>query len=326
MSLPRYPEYKDSGVAWLGEVPSHWKSARLRWLATKYAGGTPDKQNQSFWTDGEIPWINSGSVNDSIITEPSAYITQEAFEKSSAKWIPSGALVMALAGQGKTKGMVAQLGLKTTCNQSMAAILPNKNIQARFLYWWLSSNYENIRNLAGGDLRDGLNLELLGNIQCPLLPVDEQTAIATFLDRETGKIDALILEQETLIALLKEKRQALISHAVTKGLNSNAPMKNSGIEWLGEVPAHWEVKRLRFVAELNPSKSEVAKLDKDTQVSFLPMEAVGDDGSLNLDRTRSIGEVEIGYTYFREGDVTIAKITPCFENGKGCLLYTSRCV
>lgn len=96
--------------------------------------------------------------------------------------------------------------------------------------------------------------------------------------------------------------------------------KDSGVEWLGEVPGHWELKRLRFVAQLNPSKSEAAELDRETEVSFLPMEAVGDDGSLNLDRTRSIGDVETGYTYFREGDVTIAKITPCFENGKGAVM------
>lgn len=96
--------------------------------------------------------------------------------------------------------------------------------------------------------------------------------------------------------------------------------KDSGVAWLGEVPAHWEVKRLRHVTTLNPSKSEVGHLSRETEVSFLPMDAVGDDGTLNLDRTRPIGEVESGYTYFREGDVTIAKITPCFENGKGAVM------
>jgi len=96
--------------------------------------------------------------------------------------------------------------------------------------------------------------------------------------------------------------------------------KDSGVEWLGEVPGHWVVKRLRNVATLNPSKSEIAHLPRETEVSFLPMEAVGDDGNLNLDRTRPIGEVESGYTYFREEDVTIAKITPCFENGKGAVM------
>ena len=96
--------------------------------------------------------------------------------------------------------------------------------------------------------------------------------------------------------------------------------KPSGVEWLGDVPAHWEVKRLRFVAELNPSKSEVGALDRETSVSFLPMESIGDDGTLILDKEKPLGELESGYTYFRDGDVTIAKITPCYENGKGAIM------
>ncbi len=96
--------------------------------------------------------------------------------------------------------------------------------------------------------------------------------------------------------------------------------KDSGVEWLGEVPEHWEVKRLRFVVELNPSKVEVANLNRDMLASFLPMEAIGEDGSLRIDLEKPIGELESGYTYFRNGDVTIAKITPCYENGKGALM------
>ncbi|MCK2125735.1 restriction endonuclease subunit S [Thauera aromatica] len=103
-------------------------------------------------------------------------------------------------------------------------------------------------------------------------------------------------------------------------LPRHAEYKDSGIAWLGQVPSHWAIKRLRFVAELNPSKSELAGIDRATVVSFLPMEAIGDDGSINLERTRPISEVETGYTYFRDGDVTLAKITPCFENGKGALM------
>ena len=255
MSFPRYESYKDSRIEWLGDVPEHWKTASLRWISKRYSGGTPDKLNLEYWTDGTIPWLNSGAVNEPIITEPSAYISEDALLKSSAKWVPKGALVMALAGQGKTKGMVAQLAIKTTCNQSMAAIITTEAIDARFLYWWLVTNYQNIRNLAGGDLRDGLNLELLGNIPCPLLPYQEQQTIKAFLDRETEKIDALITEQQRLIELLKEKRQSVISHAVTKGLNPNAPMKDSGIEWLGEVPKHWEVKRLKRLLRLLTEKT-----------------------------------------------------------------------
>lgn len=96
--------------------------------------------------------------------------------------------------------------------------------------------------------------------------------------------------------------------------------KDSGLDWLGHVPSHWQIKRLRFVADLNPSKSELKELDRESDVSFLPMEAIGDDGSLSLERTRTLAEVETGYTYFRDGDVVVAKITPCFENGKGALM------
>ena len=108
----------------------------------------------------------------------------------------------------------------------------------------------------------------------------------------------MIAEQRRLVELLAEKRQAVISHAVTKGLNPNAPMKDSGIEWLGEVPKHWEVKRLRFVAELNPSKSEVAMLDKETLVSFLPMDAIGDDGRLNLQRENLLQKLKLAIRFF----------------------------
>jgi type I restriction enzyme S subunit len=96
--------------------------------------------------------------------------------------------------------------------------------------------------------------------------------------------------------------------------------RDSGVEWLGQVPNHWQVSRLRFVAELNPSKEEVKGFPRDTPVSFLPMEAIGDDGTLKLNRERLISEVENGYTYFRDGDVIVAKITPCYENGKGALV------
>ena len=99
-----------------------------------------------------------------------------------------------------------------------------------------------------------------------------------------------------------------------------ATYKPSGVAWLGAVPGHWDVIRLRFVADLNPSKSEIAALDKNTLISFLPMDAVGDDGTINLERERPISELETGYTYFRDGDVTIAKITPCYENGKGAVM------
>ena len=296
-----YPEYKDSGMEWLNVLPSHWKRVSLRWIVVMYAGGTPSKNIEEYWEDGSVPWLNSGAVNQRLITEVSAYITQEAFENSSAKWIPKNALVMALAGQGKTKGMVAQLGIDTTCNQSMAAIVPNELADSRYLFWWLTSNYQNIRNMSGGDHRDGLNLELLGNIECPVPNHNEKQKIASFLDHETAKIDTLIDKQQQLIQLLKEKRQAVISHAVTKGLNPNAPMRDSGVEWLGEVPEHWVVTPLKFL--INDRKGAVKAGPFGSHLKNSDME--GSDIKVIsqrniISRDLDIGESMISFNKYRE--------------------------
>jgi len=260
MKYATYNEYKSSPMAWVDQLPMHWNTASLRWMSKRYAGGTPDKGNEAYWEDGDIPWLNSGAVNDGYITQPSELITRAGFANSSAKWIPKDALVMALAGQGKTKGMVAQLGIPTTCNQSMAALIPDSRFAPRYLYYWLTANYQNIRNLAGGEARDGLNLEMLGSIPCPVPPVDEQQTIASFLDAKTAQIDALMAQKRQLIDKLKEKRQALIARTVTRGLPPEgaqaaglapapAPaIKDSGVEWLGPIPKAWKVVPLKWRA------------------------------------------------------------------------------
>ena len=272
MKYQAYPEYKDSGVEWVDSIPNHWGKVNIRWQAQLYAGGTPSKNVEEYWEEGTVPWINSGAVNQIIVTEPSMYITEQAYKNSSAKWIPKNALVMALAGQGKTKGMVAKLAIDTTCNQSMAAIVPNKISNSKYLFWWLTFNYQNIRNMAGGDLRDGLNLELLGNIGCPIPTDEEKDCIANFLDHETAKIDTLIEKQQQLIKLLKEKRQAVISHAVTKGLNPNVLMRDSGVEWLGEVPEHWEITKAKFVSNIFVPQRNKPELNDDSGVAWATME------------------------------------------------------
>jgi len=296
-------------LGWLNLVPSGWSTGHLRWLTRRFAGGTPNKDDESYWADGTIPWLNSGAVNQFTVTEASAYITDKGFQNSSAKWISEGALVMALAGQGKTKGMVAQLAMATTCNQSMAAIVPGAELDARYLLWWLTSNYQNIRNMAGGDDRDGLNLELLGNIVCPLPPVPQQIAIAKFLDRETGKIDALVEEQRRLIEVLREKRRAVISHAVTKGLDANAKMKPSGVDWLGDVPEHWEVSRLKHVLEapLQYGANEAAEEDDRDNPRFVRITDIDEQGNLRDETFRSLKPDLAAPYILDDGDVLLAR-------------------
>lgn len=257
--MKRYEQYKDSGIDWIGELPSHWNFSKLKWFSTIYAGGTPDTNNDSYWQNGSIPWLNSGTVNQKRIKEASAFITEEALNKSSTKWVPKNSLLMALAGQGKTKGTTALLEIDATCNQSMAAIIPSsEKMDSEYLYYYLDSNYSRIRGLAGDEQRDGLNLEIIGNIFCPIPVFEEQKKISKYLNKKTAAIDTLIKQKETLLEKLQQKRQAIINEAVTKGLpgisspsggGREGAMKDSGIEWLGQIPAHWEVKKLKYVLD-----------------------------------------------------------------------------
>lgn len=311
MSYAPYPAYKDSGVSWLGSIPEHWDWAKLYLLSKRYAGGTPDKNVPEYWEDGTIPWLNSGSVNQFNIDTPSAFITEDAYKNSSAKWVPEGALLMALAGQGKTKGMVAQTTFDTTCNQSMAAIVWKK-VNPRFMLWWLNSQYLNIRGLASSDARDGLNLEMLARIPCPLPSKEEQTAIADFLDKKTAEIDDLIAKKEELLRLLAEQRTALITHAVTKGLNPNAPMKPSGVDWLGDVPEGWQRVALKRYLEtpITDGPHETPNFPE-TGVPFISAEAVR-DSKIDFSRKRGFISKEDDARFARKykprrGDIYVVK-------------------
>jgi type I restriction enzyme S subunit len=311
MSFPRYPKYKDSGVEWLGEVPEHWDVKPVKSLAS-IVNGYPFDSTLFDAAEG-YPLIRIRDINK---FEAETYYKGEFVETAA---ITSDDVLIGMDGDfnvGRWRGQGRAL-----LNQRMCCVRGRSGLLTRLLEYSLP-----IRLKAINDITYATTVKHLASSQVEktfvAIPPDsaEQTQIAAFLDRETAKIDELVAEQRRLMELLKEKRQAVISHAVTQGLNPDAPMKPSGIEWLGDVPAHWEVKRLRFVANLNPSKSEVANLDRDTVVSFLPMTSIGEDGAINLESEKTIGELESGYTYFRDGDVTIAKITPCYENGKGALM------
>ena len=310
MTLPRYPSYKDSGVEWLGEVPGHWEVAPLF--------GTVAERNES----------NKGMQEDNLLSLSYGRIVPKDISSNDGllpdsfetyQIVYPGDIVFRLTDLQNDKrslrsAIVEEKGIITS---AYLAVIPKRASPIYVSYLFRSYDTTKVFYSMGGGLRQSMKFDDLKRMPTVLPPPEEQTQIATFLDRETAKIDVLVAEQRRLMALLKEKRQAFISHAVTRGLNPDAPLKPSGIEWLGDVPAHWEVKRIRYVADLNPSKSEVAKLDRDLLVSFLPMAAIGEDGTLTLDTANKIGELETGYTYFRNGDVTIAKITPCYENGKG---------
>ncbi|MDO9012212.1 MAG: restriction endonuclease subunit S [Gallionella sp.] len=321
--MPRYSEYKASGVEWLGEVPEHWAVKPIKAVSTC----NDAVLEESTLPDYEIEYIEISGVDASRgISETTVIPFGNAPSRARRRVADGDVLVSTVRTYLRAIAPVTNPPTNMIASTGFAVIRP-RHIEPSFLGFMFQAEFLIAEIIARsvGVSYPAINASDLMRLDIPIPTREEQQTIAAFLDRETGKIDTLIAEQRRLVELLAEKRQAVISHAVTKGLPStssglNVTMKDSGIEWLGEVPWHWEVKRLRFVAELNPSKSEVATLDKETLVSFLPMDAIGDDGRLNLEREKPISEVETGYTFFRDGDVTVAKITPCFENGKGAVM------
>ena len=321
MSFPAYANYRDSGVEWLGDVPGHWDIAPLKRFGTFEAGAGFPHDEQGVEGE-ELPFFKVNALgkagSDGRLRDSSDTVSRETAACLRASVFPTNTIVLAKIGAALLLGRLRMLSQPSCLDNNMMGYIAAASHSADFFRSLMS--LVRFDFIANPGTVPSLNEAQIANLRFAIPPLPEQRAIAAFLNRETGKIDALVAEQRRMIELLKEKRQAVISHAVTKGLNPDAPMKPSGIEWLGDVPDHWQTMRLRFLVALNPSKREADNLGPEQEVSFLPMEAVGDDGSLDLSRTRPIGEVDTGYTYFREGDVAFAKITPCFENGKGAVM------
>ncbi|QOF96276.1 restriction endonuclease subunit S [Novacetimonas hansenii] len=306
MSFPKYPAYKDSGVEWIGDIPVGWIISPLRYLAQCLDGKRiPLNKEERSCKKGNIPYWGANCIVD--------FVDEFLFNQELILIGEDGAPFF-----DKTKEVSFYINGPIWPNNHVHVLKVFENFSPKFLVNAL--NFVEYSSYIEGSTRDKLTQNNMNRIVLPIPPLPEQQAIASFLDRECGKIDALIAEQERLIALLAEKRQGVISHAVTKGLNPNVPMKDSGIPWIGMVPEGWDYSRLRFVAQFNPSKTEISYLPLNEEISFLPMEAIGDDGTINLEQKRKISDVQNGYTYFRDMDIVFAKITPCFENGKGAVV------
>jgi type I restriction enzyme S subunit len=251
MSFPRYERYKDSGVEWLGAVPTHWPLFKLKRIATFSGGGTPSRDNLSYW-NGEIPWISPKDMKSEQISSAEESITEAGLLSSATNLLPAGKLLMVVrSGILKYTIPVAINQVPVALNQDMKALSFRRTecLTEFFLRWVQGLNDQLLLAWSKqGATVESIEHKYLADTLIALPPFAEQSAIVGFLNRETAKIDALVDEQKRLIELLKEKRQAVTSHAVTKGLNPNAPMKHSGIEGIGEVPRHWDLKRMKHVS------------------------------------------------------------------------------
>ena len=247
MKWRAYPKYKDSNIEWLKEIPEGWSVAPLKRGLARNDGGV---WGEDFDDDGTIVLRSTEIALDGSwrIVEP-ARRRLTARERIDAHLEIGDLLVTKSSGSalhlGKTAVVTEDIAAMNCCYSNFTQRLRvNNRLHPRYLFWILNGPVGRDQLVFLGTTTTGLaNLgaEIIGAVRIPFLPLPEQRAIATFLDRETERIDALIARKERQIELLQEKRAALISHIVTKGLDPNAPMKDSGVEWLGEIPEHWDV-------------------------------------------------------------------------------------
>jgi type I restriction enzyme S subunit len=324
-----YPAYRDSGVEWLGEIPSHWEVRRLKTIVSLRPSNIDKKTNED-----DVPvrlcnytdvYYNDFITGDMELMEATA--TPDQIQKFELK---AGDVIITKDSESADDIAVAAFVPhdleKVVCGYHLALLRPLTGaVEGRYLFrafsaYPITSQFEIAAN---GITRYGLSQSAIGDAWFLLPPLSEQRAITAFLDRQTAKIDALIAKKRELIAALHEQRSAIISHAVTKGLNPDAPLKDSGIEWLGEIPAGWEVVRLKFLAQVpfQYGANEAATDDDPDMPRYIRITDIRDNGTLNEETFRSLPEAVARPYLLQDGDLLFARSGATV--GKTFRYYTS---
>jgi len=309
----KYPAYKESGVEWLGEIPTKWEVRKISHLYNNIGSGTtPTSGIAKYYDKGKSNFLQTGDLNDGVINETSKKITEQALKDySTLKTYVEGSLVIAM--YGATIGKLGILNISTATNQACCVLGKSKKILTKFMFYSFLGFRQKIISLSYGGGQPNISQDLIKSLRLPFPPLPEQTAIANFLDEKTTKIDQAIAQKEQLIALLKERKQIIIQHAVTKGLDPNAKMKDSGVEWIGEIPAHWEVTKLKYYTTQIVDGTHFTPTYVESGVPFLRVTDISKKFSTEIDwsKTKYIPEKEhfelIKRANPKKGDVLLSK-------------------
>ena len=261
-----YPDYKPSGVEWLGEVPAHWAVRRLCTAVSILNGATPSTNEEKYW-DGEVLWLTPedlGALEHRGITDSRRRISKEGYSSCGASLAGPGSIALS------TRAPIGHLGILESpgcTNQGCRLLVPRLNLEPAWLYWVLGAVRSELQSTGQGTTFAELSGSKLGDFRVPFPPFPEQAAIARFLDHATSRIDRYIYAKEELIALLEEQKRAIIHEAVTGQINVRtgrpySTYRDPGVEWLDEIPRHWAIRRLGTVARVfsgsTPSRSQPA--------------------------------------------------------------------
>ena len=307
----KYATYKDSGIAWLGEVPAHWT---VTFIKRRYeiTLGKMLKSNQTEPDETEEPYLRTVNVHwRGIDTSDVKRMWFTDYEKQKLKLYKDDLLVCEGGDVGRSalwNDEIEDCYIQNSINRIRA----RENADTRFLFYWLYfiKHIGYIDMICNKATIAHFTVEKVGTTPCAYPPLEEQQKIAAFLDKETAQIAALVDEQTRLIGLLGEKRQAVISNAITKGLNPNAKMKDSGIEWIGEVPAHWEVKKLKFVARVQPSNVDKKSKENEERIRLCNYTDVYYNEEITADlpfMKATASDAQIRKFMLKKGDIIITK-------------------
>ncbi len=308
MQFKQYPSYKNSGVEWLGDVPEHWyifKSNKI-FKQSNVRSYESDEQLTASQKYGVIPQSLYMKKEESKVVLALSGI-------DNFKHVDKNDFVISLRS---FQGGIELCFYDGCVSPAYTVLKPNKVINYSFWsYLFKSTIYISVLNTAVDGIREGKTISYtnFGKIYINIPPLSEQAQIANYLDTETTRIDNLIAKQEKLIELLEEQRKSIISHAVTKGLNPNAPMKDSGVEWLGDVPSHWEVKPNKYIFKIQ--KLIAGKLGYDvlsiTQKGLKVKDIESNAGQMAQDYSKyqivNIGDFAMNHMDLLTGWIDVAK-------------------
>jgi len=270
--MRRYDKYKDSGIEWIGEIPEHWESIRLKYIGYLY-GGLAGKSANDFNQESNFnnkPFIPFTNICNNKIIDPNQLQQVVIEENEQQNQVAKGDLFFMMSSEnfddvGKSSILLDDLG-ETYLNSFCKGFrfTNNKYFPPFINYQLLSKAYRSlVLTEANGYTRINLKIDKINDIPLKIPPtVDEQIAIANYLDKKTAEIDELIKQKEELLFLFEEEKKAVINNSVTKGINPRVRLKDSEIDWLGEIPEHWEIKKLKYKVKLITEKnsSELQKV------------------------------------------------------------------
>lgn len=235
---------KDSGIEWIGQIPQEWDVCKIKNCFNVFAGATPKSGNSEFW-DGDIVWVTPAdyTTEQKYISKGRKNITREGFESCSTEMIPTGSLIFS---KRAPIGLAAINTVELCTNQGCLSCVPLDENDVEYFYYAFGCFSEQFDLYGSGTTFKEISADAFVNFSIPCPVPETQRKISEYLRNRCAEIDALIAAKEKTNALLKERRQSIIYEAVTKGLNPNAPMKDSGVEWIGEIPEEWETRRIKY--------------------------------------------------------------------------------